>query len=60
MLLVVALLANGARMQRIEKKSALETVVSTAHWGALRGTAITSLVLWLAITLAGVALINYA
>jgi hypothetical protein len=60
MLLVVALLANGARMQGIEKKAAHEPVVSPAHWGAFRGTAITSLVLWLAITLAGVALINYA
>lgn len=60
MVLVIALLVNGARMQRIEQKSVLETVVSSAHWGALRGTAIMSLVLWLAITLAGVALINYA
>jgi len=60
MLLVVLLLANGARMQGIEKKAARDSVVSTAHWSAFRGTAITSLVLWLAITLAGVALINYA
>jgi uncharacterized membrane protein len=60
MALIVLLLANGARMQRVEKKAALDAVVSTAHWSAFRGTAIMSLVLWLAITLAGVALINYA
>lgn len=60
MALVALLLANGARMQRIERSSATEPVVSAAHWSALRGTAIASLVLWLAITLAGVALINYA
>jgi hypothetical protein len=60
MALVAALLVNGARMQRIERRATLETVVSSAHWGALRGTATMSLVLWLTITLAGVALINYA
>jgi hypothetical protein len=60
MVLVALLLANGARMQRIEKRSAPEPVISSAHWAALRSTAIVSLALWLAITLAGVALINYA
>jgi uncharacterized membrane protein len=60
MALVGALLLNGARMRGIEGRAAAETVVPTAHWGALRGTAMTSLVLWLAVTLAGVALINYA
>ena len=60
MALVAALLVNGARMQRVEQKVTLESVVSSAQWGALRGTAMASLVLWLAITLAGVALINYA
>ena len=30
------------------------------HWGRLRGIAITSLVLWLAITLAGVILTSVA
>ena len=60
MALVAALLVNGARMQRIERKATLESVVSSAQWAAMRGTAIASLALWLAITLAGVALINYA
>jgi hypothetical protein len=60
MALVAALLVNGARMQRVEQTVTLESVVSSAQWGALRGTAMASLVLWLAITLAGVALINYA
>jgi len=58
--LVVLLLINGARMQGIERKAAADPVVSTAHWTAYRGAAITSLVLWLATTLAGVALVNYA
>lgn len=60
MVLVVLLLANGARMRRIERVAAVDATVTPAHWSALRGTAITSLVLWLATTLAGVALINYA
>ena len=60
MSLVVLLLVNGARMQRIEASAARDTTVPTAHWGAIRGTALVSLALWLTITLAGVALINYA
>ena len=58
--LVVLLLANGARMNKVETAASRDTPVSAAHWSAFRGTAITSLVLWLAVTLAGVALINYA
>lgn len=60
MALIVLLLANGARMQRIETAAAADTMPVSAHWSALRGTSIASLVLWLATTLAGVALINYA
>ena len=60
MALIVLLLVNGARMQRIEAAAADDTTPPSAHWGSLRGTAITSLVLWLTISLAGVALINYA
>jgi uncharacterized membrane protein len=60
MALVVLLLANGARMRRIEHVASQDTAVPSAHWGAFRDTAIASLGLWLAITLAGVALINYA
>lgn len=58
--LVVLLLVNGARMRRIETVAAADTTPSSAHWSALRGTAITSLALWLLVTLAGVALVNYA
>jgi uncharacterized membrane protein len=60
MALVVLLLVNGARMRGIERRAAADPVVSTAHWSAFRWTAVASLVLWLATTLAGVALINYA
>jgi hypothetical protein len=60
MALVVLLLANGARMRRVETHATADTTPSSAHWSALRGSAMASLVLWLAITLAGVALINYA
>ena len=60
MLLVALLLANGARMRRIEQGAMPEPVITGAQWSALRGSAMASLILWLAITLAGVALINYA
>jgi hypothetical protein len=58
--LVALLLANGARMRSVERAAAADPVPSAAHWSAFRGTAMASLVLWLATTLAGVALINYA
>ena len=60
LVLVALLLGNGARMRSVERSAASDTVPSPAHWGAFRGTAMASLVLWLATTLAGVALINYA
>ena len=60
LVLVAMLLANGARMRSIERAAAGDPVPSAAHWSAFRGTAMASLVLWLATTLAGVALINYA
>jgi uncharacterized membrane protein len=60
MALVVLLLGNGARMRRIETAATADTTPASAHWSALRGTAMTSVALWLAVTLAGVALINYA
>jgi uncharacterized membrane protein len=60
MLLVVLLLANGARMQSVEKRLHEDPVATSPHWGSLRTTAITSLVLWISITFAGVALLNYA
>jgi hypothetical protein len=61
--LVALLLANGYLMTRAEgalrKVSGEERDVAPA-WMRLRTTAITSLVLWFAITLAGVALVNAA
>lgn len=60
MVLVGLLLANGARMRRIEAAATGDAVVTAAHWRAFRGTAVASLTLWLTVTLAGVALINYA
>jgi uncharacterized membrane protein len=60
MALIIGLLVNGARMRRIERAAVADTAPSSAHWSAFRGTAIMSLTLWLATTLAGVALINYA
>ena len=56
MALIVALLANGAQMTRLERALAGPAGATTDQWRRLRGIAITSLVLWLAITLAGVVL----
>jgi uncharacterized membrane protein len=58
MALVAALLANGAMMTRLERRLAVPSGGTTDHWHRLRGIAITSLTLWLAITFAGVALTN--
>ncbi|MDB4883071.1 MAG: hypothetical protein JWL95_1837 [Gemmatimonadetes bacterium] len=58
--LIVALLANGAMMQRLERALAGSGGGTADQWARLRGTSIASLFLWLAITLAGVALTNVA
>ena len=58
MALIVALLANGAVMTRLERTLAAPGSGTSDQWGRLRGIAITSLTLWLAITLAGVILTN--
>lgn len=60
MALIALLLVNGARMRSIERRAATEPVVTAAHWTALRGTAWTSIALWMVITFAGVALLSYA
>jgi uncharacterized membrane protein len=59
---IAVLLANGARMNRIERslRASGSTSTGDAQWRRLRGIAVTSLVLWLTITLAGVALLNFA
>jgi uncharacterized membrane protein len=58
MALIVALLANGARMTRLERALAGAPGTAGDQWWRLRGIAITSVILWLAITLAGVVLTN--
>ena len=60
MALIVALLGNGAYMTRVERTLASAGGGSADQWRRLRGIAITSLVLWLAITFAGVVLTNIA
>ncbi|MFI5257692.1 MAG: hypothetical protein ACHQRK_10580 [Gemmatimonadales bacterium] len=58
MVLVAALLANGFVMTRLERRLAATGGGTSDQWGRLRGIAITSLTLWLTITLAGVVLAN--
>lgn len=60
MALIAVLLANGARMTRLERLLAGPAAAAPDQWRRLRGIAITSLVLWLVITLAGVVLTNIA
>ena len=59
---IAVLLANGARMNRLERsiRGAGSAGADDAAWRRLRGVALTSLVLWLTITFAGVALLNFA
>lgn len=58
MALIVALLANGAVMRGLERRLSRPGGQPEDQWHRLRGTAMTSLALWLAITLAGVMLTN--
>jgi uncharacterized membrane protein len=60
MILVALLLANGARLRAAEKAASAEPLLAPQRWSAVRSASITSLTLWIAITFAGVALINYA
>lgn len=54
--LIVALLANGYAMTRSEAR--VQASPDTGDWSQLRARAVTSLALWFAIALAGVALVN--
>jgi uncharacterized membrane protein len=60
MALIIALLANGARMTRLERALARPAGAAADQWRRLRGNAITSLALWLTITLLGVILTSVA
>ena len=56
--LVAAFLVNGAVMRGLERRLSQPGDAREDQWHRLRGTAMTSLVLWLAITFAGVMLVN--
>jgi hypothetical protein len=58
--LIALLLANGARMTRAERALRTGGAGADVQWRRLRTMSITSLALWLVITLAGVALTNLA
>jgi hypothetical protein len=58
--LVALLLANGAVMTRTERMLRVAGANADASWRRMRTIALTSLALWLIITLAGVALTNLA
>ena len=58
MALIALLLANGAVMNRAERTLRVHGADADAAWRRLRTVAITSLALWLTITLAGMALLN--
>lgn len=60
MTLVALLLANGWRMTRAEGTLRLVPADAEPGWRRLRVTALVSLVLWFAIALAGVTLVNAA
>jgi uncharacterized membrane protein len=60
MALIVALLANGARLTRLERALAGPAGAAADQWRRLRGISITSLALWLIITLLGVILTSVA
>src|SRR5258708_28580880 len=60
MVMVVLLLVNGAQMQNVEKKLAVDSSAASPHWARLRTSAIASIALWLSVTLAGIALLNFA
>jgi uncharacterized membrane protein len=57
---IAVLLVNGALMERTERSLRSAGSGAEPQWRRLRTIAVTSLVLWLTITLAGVALLNLA
>jgi hypothetical protein len=58
MVLFVLLLANGYLVTRTEQALAADPSPSNPLWGRFTVSAVTSLTLWLATTLAGVVLVN--
>src|SRR5256885_762111 len=57
---IVVLLANGQRMLGIEKALAGDSAATSPHWRRLRTSAVVSITLWFTVTLAGLALLNFA
>jgi hypothetical protein len=60
MAFVCVLLANGYMMTRAERTLRADAAEASPAWGSLRRSALVSVALWYAITLAGVALMNVA
>jgi len=60
MTLIAVLLINGNAMTRAERSLRADAGDASPAWDRLRRTALTSVALWYAITLAGVALANVA
>jgi len=56
--LIVVLLVNGWVMTRVERQLAVDSSEGAPGWGGLHRAAVASVVLWFAITLAGVMLTN--
>jgi len=60
MLMICVLLANGFAMTRAERALRVDAADTSPAWRNLRRSALVSVGLWYAITLAGVALVNVA
>ena len=60
MALFVLLLVNGLVMTRAESALRQNPAESSPAWGTLRNTAISSLGLWFAITILGIAVVNFS
>jgi hypothetical protein len=60
MAMICVLLVNGYAMTKVEHSLRADAAESSRAWGTLRRTALTSMGLWYAIALAGVALMNVA
>jgi Predicted integral membrane protein (DUF2269). len=60
MLFIVILLANGARMQKVEQRMARAGSITAEDWAGLHTAAMASVTLWLTVTFLGVALSKFA